>query len=58
MQAKLNDAKERAKKAKRKDYYKILGIDKGAGDSQIKKAYRKCALKWHPDKHSAASEEE
>jgi DnaJ-class molecular chaperone len=33
-----------------KDYYNILGIEKGASDDEIKKAYRKCALKNHPDK--------
>lgn len=33
-----------------KDYYKILGVDKDADASAIKKAYRKLALKWHPDK--------
>lgn len=32
------------------DYYKILGVDKSATESAIKKAYRKLALKWHPDK--------
>ncbi|KAK3692434.1 hypothetical protein B0T22DRAFT_13649 [Podospora appendiculata] len=39
------------KKSLRKDYYKILGIEKSADENQIKKAYRKLAIVHHPDKN-------
>ena len=54
----LQEAKLELKKSKRKDFYKILGVEKTANDDEIKKAYRKRAMVHHPDRHSSASDDE
>ncbi|KAI9909181.1 hypothetical protein PsorP6_015074 [Peronosclerospora sorghi] len=55
---KVAQAEAALKQSKTKNYYKILGVSRSSDVKEIKRAYRKQALEWHPDKHADKDDKE
>lgn len=55
---KLRAVQAEIKRAGRKDFYKIMGLQKDATEEEIRKKYKKLALKYHPDRQSSKGDEE
>jgi DnaJ-class molecular chaperone len=52
----LREVEAKLKKSKNKSHYELLDIDPASSPGEIKKQYKKMALKWHPDKNTESVE--
>jgi DnaJ family protein C protein 7 len=52
LQGEIKNCEKLIKSGQHNDFYKIIGVDKKASQDEIKKAYKKLAMKYHPDRNN------